>query len=313
MANDKERILVVENDPMIGDLIARQALGSMGFEVRVVEEAGAAMQAAQTFKPDVVIANLDLPGLSGKDLMAALASQNVRIPVIMTAAEGEEKDVIQAFRLGAADYIGSPVREAEVVAVVERALATVRARKERERLSQQVQRTNQELKKKVEELTTLFEIGKAVTSITDQTRLFEQIVDGAVKITQADYGWLLVQDERSKEFILRAENNLPKSLKAHLGKAWDDEISPLVARSGETFSIHGKSLTQFKIASLGKAALVAPVKVKRETIALLVVMRKAERAFEAGDEAMLEGVSDYAAISLVNARLFQAVDARAGV
>jgi len=307
MANQQERILVVEGDPIVADLIARQALGGQGYDIKVVNEASEAIQQAMSFSPDVVIANLELSGLSGKDLIVALASQNIQIPVIMIAMQDREKDIIQAFRLGASDYIGAPIREAEVVAAVERALKTVHARKEREKLSQQLQRSNQELEKRVTELTTLFGIGKAVISIIDQNKLFNEIVKGAVKITQADFGWLLIQDEQTDEYILRAQLNLPKSLVANMGQPWDDGISSLVARSGEAFSIHGESMDRFMISSLGKSVLVTPVKVGKQILALLVVMRKESREFGASDQAMLEAVSDYAAISLVNARLFKAL------
>jgi DNA-binding response OmpR family regulator len=307
MANQQARILVVENDPIVGDLIARQALGDQGYDIEVVNEANAAIRQAMSFSPDVVIANLELPGLSGKDLMVALASQNIHIPVIIIASQGQEKDIIQAFRLGASDYISAPIREAEVVSAVERALKTVRARKEREELSSQLQRTNQELEKRVNELITIFSLGKAVLSITDQKTLYDEIIKGAVNITQADYGWLLIRDERSNEFILRAQLNLPKSLLANMGKPWDDGISSLVAQSGESFSIFGDSFERFPLSSMGKSALVVPVKVIKQILALLVVMRKSAQEFGASDQAMLEAIGDYLAISLVNARLFRAL------
>jgi two-component system NtrC family sensor kinase len=263
------------------------------------------------FKPEVVIANLELPGLSGKDLIAALSYQQVQVPVIMIAPAGQEQDVIRAFRLGASDYIRSPVRETELISAVERAMKTHVARREREALARKLARTNQELQIRVEQLTTLFAIGKAITSVLDQKELFNQILDGAVHITKADYGWLLIQDETSGQYILRAQANLPKSLAGNLNKAWDDGLSALVAQSGETFTMHGKSLERFMLSSLGKSILIVPINVQKETIGLLVMMRKSELPFSAGDQAMVEAVSDYAAISLVNARLFRALDARA--
>ncbi len=310
MSKSQERILVVENDPIVGDLIARQALGGQGYQVKLVQDAGSAIQAAGTFRPDVVIANLELPGLSGKDLMAALSYQQVQIPVIMTANKGQEADVIRAFRLGASDYLLTPVRETEVVAVVERALKTVRARKERQALAKKLEQTNQELKTRVDQLTTLFSIGKAITSVLNQKKLFKQIVEGAVKITHADYGWLLTPHEQSSELVLRAHKNLPRSISDGINKPWDDGLSRLVAQSGEALILNGGTIDRFRLSSLGKSALVVPLKVQEQSVGVLVVMRKSAAAFHAGDQAMLEAVSDYAAISLVNARLFQALEAK---
>jgi two-component system NtrC family sensor kinase len=312
MSRDLGRILVVENDPVVADLIARQALAGQGYKVKVAADAGTAIQEAVAFGPDVVIANLQLPGLSGKDLITALSYQQVKVPIIMTASEGQEQGVIRAFRLGASDYVRAPVREAEVISAVERAMETVNARREREELAKKLEQTNLQLQTRVEQLTTLFAIGKAITSVLDQKELFNQILDGAVKITKADYGWLLIQDETSGQYILRAQKNLPESLKANMNKAWDDGLSSIVAQSGEPFIMHGASLERFMLSSLGKSILVVPITVQRQTIGLLVVMRKADKPFTPGDQAMVEAVSDYSAISLVNARLFRALDERAG-
>jgi two-component system NtrC family sensor kinase len=308
----RERILIVEHDPITGDLIGRQALGKLGYKIKLVGDAGSAIQAASSFNPDVVIANLDLPGLSGKDLMAALSFSQAKVPVIMTAAQGQEKDVIQAFRLGASDYISMPIREAEVVAAVNRALQSVRARKEREHLARKLERTNTELEIRVQQLTTLFTIGKAILSTRDQRDLFTLITESAAEVSNAGYCWFLVLDESSRQFILRSQQNLPKSLRTYLNKPWDDGLSKLVAGSGETLSLCGEAIDRFMLASLGRAALVAPVKVQDQVIGLLSVMRREEKAFSASDQKMLEAVADYAAISLVNAQLFRALASRSG-
>jgi signal transduction histidine kinase len=307
----KERILVVEHDPGTSDLIARQALGSQGFEVKVLGDASSAIQEVLAFSPDVVIANLELPGLSGKDFMAALTSKDLRLPVIMIAPGGMEKDVIQAFRLGASDYISAPVRETEVVSAVERALITVRARRERERLQSELRTANAELQKRVDELTTISGIGQAVTSITDTQALYNELSKAAVRITAADMGYLLLLDDRTNKYFLNAHQGLPKSLNENLNKPWDDGISSLVARSNESLALHGEALARFRIASLGESALMTPVLAGKQAIAMLCVLRKKATPFGKAEMALLEAVSDFASISMVNARLFRALDQRA--
>jgi two-component system NtrC family sensor kinase len=230
--------------------------------------------------------------------------------VIIIAQKGMEGDLIQAFRLGAADYLLWPAREAEIVSAVERVLKQVRSRRERETLAKQLRQTNDELQQRVRELTTIFAIGKAVTSITDQRELFEKIVEGAVYVTEADSGWFLLREERNKVFTLAAQRNLPKSIADKINQPWDDGISSLVALSGETLSISGQPLTRFKVSQLGQSALVVPVKMKKEIVALLVVVRKSPQPFNPSNRTLLEAVADYASISLVNASLFRALEER---
>ncbi len=313
MNTPKERILLVESDPEIADLISRQTLVPMGFRVEVVGSASSAIPEALRFSPDIIIVNLSLPGLSGKDMLVALTSQGLDVPILVLASEGMEGDIIQSFRLGAADFLMWPFRETELVSAVERLLKQVRARRERELLSRQLNQTNQELQRRVRELTTIFAIGKAVISVTDLRSLFDKIVEGAAYIVDGDVAWLLIRDDRSKAYILSAHRNLPKSISAYINKPWDDGLSSLVALSGEALSIHGDPLKRFKVAQLGQSALVVPVKVKNEVIGLLVVVRKAAHPFGASNQALLEAVADYASIALVNARLFRTIEDRAHV
>lgn len=309
--SSRERILLVENDPEISDLIARQTLQAVGYQVQVSRSASQAIQSSTHFSPDIIITNLNLPDLSGKDLLVALNSQGVIAPVIVIAYKGMEGDLVQAFRLGATDYLLWPMREAEVVAAVERVLKQVRARRERETLARQLKQTNDELQQRVRELTTIFAIGKAVTSITNQRELFEKVVEGAVYVSEADCGWLLLREEHNKIFRLVAQRNLPKSITSKMNQPWDDGISSLVALSGETLSISGEPITRFKISQIGQSALVVPVKLRKEVVGLLVVVRKASRPFSPSNRTLLEAVADYASISLVNAQLFRVLEERA--
>jgi DNA-binding response OmpR family regulator len=74
MASTGDRILLVENDPEISDLIARQVLISEGYDVDVVADSSSAIKQALTTPPDLIIADLSLPTLSAKDLLVASGS-----------------------------------------------------------------------------------------------------------------------------------------------------------------------------------------------------------------------------------------------
>jgi DNA-binding response OmpR family regulator len=308
MVNSGERIVVVESDPDISDLISRQALQPLGYQVTVVTSASALLRQTLQTPPDLLIANLNLPGLNAKDLLVALSSQGIDVPLVVIAEKGQEEDILQAFRVGAIDYLHWPARDAEVVSVVERALRNTREGRTRARLDKQLKGLNSELHRKVNELTTIVNVGKAVISITEQRLLFTRILEGAVKAAEADLGWLMLRDENSKSFLLTAHRNLPDGWAKKLNQPLEDGISSLVTLSGETLLIHGKPLEKFRVASLGKSAAVVPIKIQNEVIGLLQVLRKAERPFDRSDQTVLEAIVDYASISLVNARLFRALE-----
>lgn len=305
---ENQRILLVESDSDISNLIARSILRPLGYQVKIVNAAAPAIQEAGEFAPDVIITDLDLPDLSGKDLLIALSSQGIGAPVIVIAGEGMEHDVIQAFRLGASDCLRWPAREAEVLSSVERVIKQVRNQNENERMTRQLNRTNRDLQTRVRELTKIFAIGKSVVSTTDRNSLFNKIIEGALYLAEADSAWLLISEEGNKAFILRAAQNVPTTVADRIDHPWDDGLSSLAALSGQSFTIHGDPLQRFKTHKLGQAALVVPIKFNHEVIGLLVVMRSEAKPFTASQQTLLESLGDYASIAIVNAQYFKGLE-----
>jgi two-component system NtrC family sensor kinase len=306
-----ERILIVDEDSDVLHLLGTQILEPLGYQVAAAGDGATAIQQALQFGPDIIIASLTLPGLSGKDLLVALRSQGTQVPMLVTAHKGMEADAIQAFRLGAHDYLSKPLREAEVVSALERVIKEIRLRHEHRQLAEQLAESNRQLERRVRELTTLFGLGKTVTSTTNQSQLFSKLIDGSLYVTEADMGWVLVRSEGSDQLILRAEHKLPPGMSPRLQQPFDDGVSALVMLSGETLAIQGEGLSKFSLAQFCSTALIAPIKVKDQPIGVICVARERERPFTERQQVMLEAVADYASISLVNARLFQALEERA--
>ena len=117
----------------------------------------------------------------------------------------------------------------------------------------------------------------------------------------------LRQPKKKHLYLLAAQRNLPASWAKKINAPLDDGVSSLVALSGETLAIHGRPLKRFKLSALGQAAAVIPIKARDEVIGLLIVVRKKEDPITQSEETLLEAVGDYASISLVNARLFRAL------
>ncbi len=301
------RILIIDSDPDSSDLIGRQVLVPLGYQVSIASDVAAAIKQAVQFQPDVILAEMSLPGLSGKDLLVAFSSQGINTPVIVMAEKGKELELVQTFRLGAVDYLMRPLREAELVSAVERTIKQGQEARERQRLDQQLKAANAELQLRLRDLTAIFSVGRAVISTTDQRLLFDKIVEAVVSVSQADASWLTLKDEKTNQFLLASSRGLPDAWAKRVNQPLDDGVSSLVAMSSETLSMHGEPMKKFKLSALGLSAIVVPVKVQKETIGLITVVRKKDIAFTAHEQSLLEAIADYASISLVNSRLFRAL------
>jgi two-component system, NtrC family, sensor kinase len=309
-AKPNEKILVVDDDPDVLDLVVQQVLKPQGYQVVTAQDGAAALQLALQHVPDILITSLELPGLSGRDLMAAVRSQGYEGTLIATGPRGADSQALQAFRLGAKDYLGKPLREAELVASIDRALGEVRLRREREQLAGKLTAANQQLEKRVKELTTLAGIGKAVTAVTNLTHLFGRLLDAGLFVTEAEVGWLVLAEENSNKLMLRAGKNLPNLSTIRINQAWDDGISSLLMLSGEGLILSGPALAKLRAGQVVKAAVAVPMKAKEKVIGVIVVGNRSGKPFSARDQAMLSAVADYAVIAIINGWLFQAMEAR---
>ena len=122
------RVLVVEDERDIAALVAYH-LTREGYRVSTAGSGDEALQTASTDRPDIVVLDLMLPGLSGYDVIQELRRRSglEDVPVIFLTARREESDRIRGFELGADDYITKPFSPQELVLRVGTILRRVRA------------------------------------------------------------------------------------------------------------------------------------------------------------------------------------------
>ena len=102
-------ILIVEDEPDLAELL-RYNLQREGYEARCAPDGGTALAEVKRTRPDLVLLDRMLPGVSGDDVIAQLKREpsTASIPVIMLTAKAEEGDELVGFALGADDYVGKP-------------------------------------------------------------------------------------------------------------------------------------------------------------------------------------------------------------
>src|SRR3974377_1423402 len=99
----KTKILIVEDDPHIL-LGLEEVLKSDGFEVATCSRGDQATAAVARQKPGLILLDIMLPGLSGYDICKQLRSKQVKTPILMLTAKGQEIDKVVGLDLAADDY-----------------------------------------------------------------------------------------------------------------------------------------------------------------------------------------------------------------
>ncbi len=116
-------ILVVDDEPKIVKQ-ARDYLEKSGYRVVTAGDGTTAMAIARHERPDLIVLDLNLPGLDGLDVCRALWRES-DVPIIMLTARVEETDRLIGLELGADDYITKPFSPRELVARVRAVLRRV--------------------------------------------------------------------------------------------------------------------------------------------------------------------------------------------
>lgn len=127
---EKQRILIVDDDPSISELIALY-LNKERYDTRCVEDGEEALRVFASYKPDLVLLDLMLPGMDGYQVCREIRSKS-DTPVIMLSAKGEVFDKVLGLELGADDYMIKPFDSKELVARVKAVLRRYGARSQKQ-------------------------------------------------------------------------------------------------------------------------------------------------------------------------------------
>lgn len=116
------RILVVDDDATVAEVLTRY-LEREGFAVDTVGDGEAALAAAASSPPDLVVLDLMLPGIDGLEVCRRLrAAGTAHVPVVMLTARGDEGDRVAGLDIGADDYVVKPFSPRELTARVKAVL-----------------------------------------------------------------------------------------------------------------------------------------------------------------------------------------------
>lgn len=291
------------------DLMVNYILRPNGFTTLVAENGVAGMDLARQSAPDLIVADMKMPEMTGLELAQMVHREGLGIPVILVTAEGSEELAKLALRSGVADYIIKPFTEDELLGAVRRTLDSMHSRREHVRMQAELSAAHQSLLARHKELETLTSIGRNVTSVLELDQVLEKVVEAAVNVTHAEEGSLLLLDEQTHELTMRASKNFEDSFVRTFRLRSQDSLAGYVIRTGEPVLLDQNSPQKIKTAYLVHSLVYVPLKMRDRIIGVLGVdNRRAGRAFTRHDQHLLGALGDYAAIAIENAYLYARTD-----
>jgi len=189
MAAGKKRIILVEDEQDMAELVAMR-LAREGYAVETAHNGVAALRMIRSDPPDLVLLDIMLPGMSGKEVLKQLrgADATASVPAIMLTARSEEGDIVVGLHLGADDYVTKPfsmsVLTARIAAVLRRSEEP--ARQEQSILTAGPIRINQDTHevevdgKEIQLTLTEFRLLKALVAGRGRVLTRNQLIDRAI-------------------------------------------------------------------------------------------------------------------------------------
>jgi signal transduction histidine kinase/CheY-like chemotaxis protein len=306
-----EYILVIDDSIEMVKHLVEDVLPIFGYRTTHAYDGQTGLKLIHKEEPDLIMLDYNLPEMTGIDILQQLAQESISTPVVLMTGYGSELSAIKAFRLGAKDYLIKPFTVDEILETIDRALVETRLLHDKEELAEQLRRVKVEMSRQSNEMKTLFNIGKAITSLLSVDKVLERVLEAASYLTSAEEGTIWLPNEEGNQ--LRAyEKSGHYSMESsfpHLSM----EESPVgqVMRTGRPLrqSVFSGKGIKVKTGYFAKAVLYAPLKLRGKTVGVLSVSNlTALRSFSKRDEFLLLFLADYAAIALENARVFQAAD-----
>jgi signal transduction histidine kinase/DNA-binding response OmpR family regulator len=299
-------ILVVDDREDSLQFLTEYILQPNGYQYIKARNGAMGLELALAKDPALIIMDLRMPRMTGLEVLAALNDRGITTPVILMTFHGSEETAVQAFRLGARDYIIKPYETAEMLQAIDRALAEVRLRVERDQLTEGLMRVNRQLERRVKELNILYNVGKSVTALLDLEELLKRIVQAGLYITGAEEGSLLLIDRQTGDLYMRANRGVGEKFARGFRVKVQDTIAGQVVKTGEPYwmSTDDQRL-KVKTNYLVRSLAYVPLKVGSRVIGVLLVDNKvSNRPFTENDIYLLSALADYAAISIEKARLY---------
>ncbi len=136
-AKDKFKILVVDDENSLREMLSI-LLQREGYRVSQAADGSIAAEMVRTDEYDLIISDIQMPKMSGIELLRQLRKENKDVTVIMITAFSSTEEAVEAMKLGAYDYITKPFKNDEIRLVIKNALEREQLQRENKQLKQQL-------------------------------------------------------------------------------------------------------------------------------------------------------------------------------
>ena len=178
-----------------------------------------------------------------------------------------------------------------------------------EMMRQNLRRYQANLKDRIRELQTLYDVGRAISSTLDFNKLLEMILDLVIKTLKAERGSIMLLDDRTNELRIKAARGLPPEVIKNTRVKLGERVSGYVLETGRPLLIidteRSQSLEKLKDGKIASGTMLSvPLIAKEKRLGVLNVSKSVAYSFDDKDLELFTALANQAAIAIDNARLY---------
>jgi two-component system phosphate regulon sensor histidine kinase PhoR len=299
----EKKILLIFSDQVNAQQLEHAILEPQGYEIQVVSDLEGAFLEAKNAPPDLVIIESPFLERDRNNRIPEFTRAQPDIPVILFQPDYDEKLVIQALKAGFVDLLLPPLASPKTLITIQ---AAFERKNEIEKwVRSKTNRGTRSLQKRVNDLETLQRVGRAITASLNLDSVLAAVVDAAVELTGAEEGSLMLLDEASGEFSIRAARNFREEFVSTFRLPMKDSLLSQVLKDSQPIIINENTPQKIKTSFLVRSLVYVPLLMEGKVLGVLGVdNRESSHTFSEYDKTLLASLADYAAIAIKNARFY---------
>jgi two-component system, OmpR family, phosphate regulon sensor histidine kinase PhoR len=297
-------ILLALDDSPLRPLLER-ALHAAGYDVALAQDGKGLDKILIESTPTLAVLGEKFSGASGLEVSRAMLERFPTLPIILFAEKDDPELFKRGMRIGLRDVLTPPLRIDEIVTAIKNSES--RAAQLGDWVRRQVKSTTSSLEQRISEMDTLVALGRTITGSLDPENVLVSVVTAAVKLTGAEEGNILLLNDETGELHMRASLNFEESFARTFRLPVQDTLAGQVIHSGQPVTFNADSPTKIKTSYLVQSLIYVPIRRYDKVLGVLGVdNRHKTDSFSSHHVLLLSILADYAAISMDNARLYQA-------
>ena len=315
------RLLIVDDEPAVLEVF-HEYLGLQGYSVSTAPSGEEAVRVIPQLLPDIILTDINLPGLSGLEVMRFAKTVDPEVGVIVVTGHASASNAIEALRQGAFNYITKPFDLDEIHEVVERAIANRRLkainrelvedlRQKNEILRDHEQALSQRVRAATLQMTTLYDVGKEIMVDLELVPRLRLIAAKAAELAGAGATVIYLKNEEDGAFRAASAFGVELALRDDGGPTLVEVETPLVLTAFELEAVRYPRVNGDPALTLPavqgrvfESLLAVPMVSGGESVGVMAVLDK-PGGFSEDDKNFMALFAAQAAIAVRNSQLYE--------